>query len=122
MAQTRKAISLAELTGEGLEQTRACWAQLPAQYNAASHFIDRHLNEGRGAKIAFIDDRGPHSYAALAARVNRAGNVLSSLGMRMEERVMLCLHDSVNSTALFWGADKMSRVSGRVNALLMPDD
>ncbi|HLH75575.1 MAG TPA: benzoate-CoA ligase family protein [Candidatus Binataceae bacterium] len=122
MAQTRKAISLAELTGEGLEQTRACWAQLPAQYNAASHFIDRHLNEGRGAKIAFIDDRGPHSYAALAARVNRAGNVLRSLGVRMEERVMLCLHDSVDFIALFWGAVKIGAVPVPVNTLLKPAD
>jgi len=118
----RKAISLAELTGERLEETRARWAQLPAQYNAASHFIDRHLSEGRGAKIAFIDDQDAHSYAALAARVNRAGNVLRGLGVRMEERVMLCLHDSLDFIALFWGAVKIGAVPVPVNTLLKPAD
>lgn len=54
--------------------------ELPRRYNAASHFIDRHLAEGRGDKVAIIDDKGRYTYAELAARVNRAGNLLKAQG------------------------------------------
>ena len=40
---------------------------LPHEYNAARHFIDRHLEEGRGKKAAYIDDQGSHTYAELAS-------------------------------------------------------
>ena len=55
------------------EETRARWVEVPREYNAANHFIDRHVIEGRGNKIAYRDDRGSYSYAQLAERVNRAG-------------------------------------------------
>ena len=96
--------------------------QLPREYNAATHFIDRHLKEGRGPKTAFIDKDGRHSYAALAERTNRAGNALRELGLDMEQRVMLCLHDTVDFPALFWGAIKTGAVPVPVNTLLTGDD
>ncbi len=114
-------MDLAELSGEGVA-ARSHWAELPDQYNAAVHFIDRHLGEGRGAKIACIDDRGSYSYAELARRVNQAGNVLRRLGLKMEERVMLCLHDGVDFLALFWGAAKIGAVPVPVNTLLAVSD
>ena len=95
---------------------------LPRDYNAATHFIDRHLKEGRGGKTAFIDDRGSYTYAELASRVNRAGNVLKSLGVGMEQRVLLCLLDTIDFPALFWGAIKIGAVPVPVNTLLTPAD
>ncbi|MBP6637969.1 MAG: AMP-binding protein, partial [Sulfuritalea sp.] len=70
--------------------------RIPRQYNAASDLIQRNLLAGRGNKPAFIDDAGSHTYGELAERVNRFGNVLTGLGMRQEERVMLCLLDSID--------------------------
>ncbi|HUN52270.1 MAG TPA: benzoate-CoA ligase family protein [Candidatus Sulfotelmatobacter sp.] len=95
---------------------------LPRDYNAATHFIDRHLGEGRGDKIAFIDDHGSYSYRDLAERVNRAGNVLKSLGVGMESRVLLCLLDGIDFPALFWGAIKLGAVPVPVNTLLTAAD
>ena len=95
---------------------------LPRDYNAATHFIDRHLGEGRGDKIAFIDDRGSYSYRELAERVNRAGNVLKSLGLGMESRVLLCLLDGIDFPALFFGAIKIGAVPVPVNTLLTSAD
>lgn len=95
---------------------------LPARYNAASHFVDRHLGEGRGAKTAYIDRHGRTSYAELAERVNRAGNALRGLGMEMEQRVMLCLPDTADFPALFWGAVKIGAVPVPVNTLLTTED
>ena len=62
-------------------------------YNAAADLIERNLASGRGAKIAIIDDRGQYSYAELAERVARFANVLRGLGLRREQRILLCLHD-----------------------------
>jgi 4-hydroxybenzoate-CoA ligase/benzoate-CoA ligase len=95
---------------------------LPRRYNAASHFVDRHLAEGRGDKIAFIDDQGRHSYADLARRVNQAGNLLKAQGVRMEQRVMLCLLDGIDFPALFFGAIKLGAVPIPVNTLLTTAD
>jgi benzoate-CoA ligase family protein len=95
---------------------------VPRDYNAAVDFVDRHLAEGRGPKVAFVDDTTSLTYAALAEQVNRAGNALSSLGVRMEQRVMLLLHDTVRFPALFFGAIKIGAVPVPVNTLLTPED
>ena len=49
---------------------------VPRHYNAAVDFVDRHLTQGRGDRLAIIDDGGQYSYAEVAERVNRAGNML----------------------------------------------
>ena len=95
---------------------------LPHEYNAARHFIDRHVEEGRGKKTAYIDDQGSYTYAELAERVNRAGNVLKALGVEREQRVMLCLLDGVDLPALFWGAIKIGAVPVPISTMLKPAD
>jgi benzoate-CoA ligase len=90
--------------------------------NAASHFVDRHLGEGRAGKIAFIDSRGQHSYATLAHMVNRAGHALLALGARRGDGVILCLNDSISFPALFFGALKIGAVPVPINTLLTAED
>jgi len=96
--------------------------RLPRSYNAATDFIDRHLEQGRGARIAVKDDLGQYTYAALAERVNRAGNALRSLGVQEEQRVMIAMLDSVDFVAVFWGAMKIGAVPVPVNTLLSATD
>jgi 4-hydroxybenzoate-CoA ligase len=95
---------------------------LPRDYNAASHFIDRHLADPCRDKIAFIDDRGRYTYTELAERVNRAGNALKSLGLEMEHRVMLCLLDGIEFPSLFWGALKIGAVAVPISTMLTSSD
>ena len=96
--------------------------ELPRRYNAASHFVDRHIAEGRGQKTAFIDDKGSYSYAELAARVNRAGNLLKAQGVQPEQRVVLALLDGIDFPAMFFGAMKIGAVPVPVNTLLTTPD
>ena len=91
---------------------------LPRHFNAVSHFIDRHILEGRGDRIAVIDRDGETSYAQLADRVNRAANALHGLGLRQESRVALALLDSADYPACFWGAIKAGVVPICLNTLL----
>src|SRR5258706_5049859 len=95
---------------------------IPRVYNAAVDFVDRHLAEGRGAKVAFLDDTTELTYAGLAEQVNRAGNALRGLGVRMEERVLLVLLDTVRFPAMFFGAIKIGAVPVPVNTLLTAKD
>jgi 4-hydroxybenzoate-CoA ligase len=98
------------------------WVTVPRSYNAARHFIDRHLNEWRADKIAYIDDCGSYSYAELAARVNRAGNGLRRAGLEMEQRILLCMEDGIEFVTTFWGAIKIGAIPIPVNTLLASAD
>ena len=93
-------------------------------YNAAADLIDRNLKAGRGEKIAVIDDRGRYSYADLAARVNRFANALRGepLGIHSEQRILLCLLDTIDFPTAFLGAIKAGIVPVAVNTLLTASD
>ena len=56
-------------------------------FNVAVAFIDRHIDEGRAAKVAIRSTASADvTYGELAERVNRCGNVLKSLGIGRGER------------------------------------
>ena len=101
------------------------WAppiQLPDEFNAAEHFVDRHLREGRAAKTAIECGERKVTYGDLAKLVNRFGNALRTLGVRIEERVLLLLLDTPEFAASFFGAIKIGAVPVPVNTLLKPPD
>src|SRR6266446_2484058 len=91
-------------------------------YNAAADLIERNLAAGRGAKPAFIDDRGQYSYAEIAGRVRRFANVLRRLGVNPEQRVLVCLHDSIDFPTAFLGAITAGVVPVAVNTQLSSDE
>jgi benzoate-CoA ligase family protein len=95
---------------------------LPDEFNAASYFIDRHMNEGRADKIAIECGDIQVSYRQLSERVNQLGNGLKGLGVRIEERVLLLLLDTPEFAASFFGAIKIGAVPVPVNTLLKPVD
>ncbi|HZP86863.1 MAG TPA: benzoate-CoA ligase family protein [Burkholderiales bacterium] len=95
---------------------------IPRRYNAAVDLIERNLLEGRGDKIAYIDDLGQYTYAELAQRVNRAASVLRGLGLEMEQRVMLAHLDTVDFPAVFLGAIRAGIVPVAANTLLTTAD
>ncbi len=95
---------------------------IPRDYNAAHDIIEKNLLAGRAAKIAYIDDHGQYSFADLAERVNRSANLLTSLGLDQEERIMVCLLDSIAFPSIFLGAIKAGIVPIATNTLLTTED
>ncbi|PYX93479.1 MAG: benzoate-CoA ligase family protein [Acidobacteria bacterium] len=95
---------------------------LPEEFNAAAYFIDRNLQEGRGEKTAIECEEARLTYRQLHDRVNRIGNALRKLGVRMEERVLLLLLDIPEFAASFFGAIKIGAVPVPVNTLLRSSD
>jgi len=91
-------------------------------YNAAADLIARNLAAGRGGKPAFIDDRGQYSYAEIAERVSRFANVVRRLGVHPEQRILLCLHDTIDFPTAFLGAIKAGVVPVAVNTQLSADE
>ncbi len=95
---------------------------LPERLNAASVFVDGHLAAGRGAKTAILCRDQAVTYAQLAERVNRFGNVLHELDVRMEERVAMLLLDTPEWAYVFFGAMKAGAVAIPMNTNLKPAD
>jgi benzoate-CoA ligase len=95
---------------------------IPRDYNAAHDLIERNLQAGRAGKIAYIDDQGSYTYGDLAARVNRCANALTGLGLQPEQRVLLCLLDTIDFPAAFLGAIKAGIVPVAGNTLLTTRD
>ncbi len=96
----------------------------PGVFNVAVPFIDRHLDEGRGGKTAIVfDDTGETvSYAQLAERVNRCGNLLRSLAGESGGRVLMVVKDCPEFFYLFWGAIKAGLIPAPLNTLLRAAD
>jgi benzoate-CoA ligase len=96
--------------------------EIPREYNAAHDLLERNMRIGRAEKIAFHDDAGAITYAALAERANRFGSGLLAMGLRMEDRILLALHDTVDFPTAFLGAIKAGIVPIAVNTLLTSKD
>src|SRR6266436_3458198 len=95
---------------------------IPREYNAAHDLIQRNLRAGRADKSAFIDDLGNYTYAELDRRTSAFANVLRAQGLGMEDRILLCLHDTIDFPTAFLGAIKAGVVPVAVNTLLTQGD
>lgn len=93
------------------------------RFNAAEYFVDRHLQEGRGGRVAIECGDERITYAQLSERVNRFGAGLrDSLAVRMEERVFLLLPDIPEFAYCFFGAIKLGAVPVPINTLLRANE
>ena len=103
--------------------TRPPTIHIPRQYNAADDLIERNLLAGRGTKTAYIDDNGEYTYHQLALQINRcASGLRNTLALRQEDRILLCLHDTIAFPVAFLGAIKAGVIPIAVNTLLTQHD
>lgn len=88
--------------------------------NAATYFVDRHLEEGRGANLAFREAQTGRSltYEALSQQSGTAASALVALGMMREERLAMLVLDQIEFPVLFWGALKAGIIPVPLNTLL----
>jgi benzoate-CoA ligase len=91
-------------------------------FNAATYFVDRNLDEGRGDNTAIVYSGSKLTYREVADNVNRTGNALLDLGVEMENRVMLLMLDCPELVFSFFGAIKIGAVPVPVNTLLKSHD
>ncbi len=91
-----------------------------AHGNAADWFVDRHLREGRGDRVAFTDPARSLSYADLHAESARFAAGLAAHGVGQERRIALVMQDTVEFPVVFWGALRAGVIPIPVNTLLPP--
>jgi len=96
--------------------------EVPERFNAVSHFVDRHLAEGRGGRTAFRFAGRSVTYAEVAMRANRLGQALLARDVQMEQRVLLALPDRPEFAEAFWGAMKIGAVPVPVSDALPADE
>lgn len=95
---------------------------IPEQFNAASAFLDRNVQEGRATQPAIYYQGQTFTYGQIAELANRVGNGLRDLGVEQEQRVALLLLDSPEFAASFFGAMKSGAVPIPINTALRPND
>ena len=94
----------------------------PQPFNVAVPFIDRHIQENRGERIAIQCANQTVTYGFLAEQVNRCGNALLNQGVTAGDRLMMVVKDTPAFFYLFWGAIKAGVIPVPVNTLLRVDD
>src|ERR1700750_183829 len=90
-------------------------------YNAVTWLLDRNVEEGRGAKLAFTDTVSELSYAELQKGSRRVASMLRRLGVRREERVAMIMLDTIDFPIVFLGAIRAGIVPVPLNTLLTSD-
>src|SRR5262249_112859 len=95
---------------------------LPAQFNVATWFVDRHVTDGRGAAPALHYENRVLTYGDVFDLTNRTGNALRALGIDAEDRVLLLCLDAPEFLGAFWGAIKIGAVPIPVNTLMRAAD
>ncbi len=96
--------------------------ELPERMNAAQVFVDSHIPAGRGEKPAILCGDRVVTYQQLYEDVNRFGNLLKSLDVRMEERVATLLLDTPEWAVTFYGTMKTGAVTLPLNTNLKSSD
>jgi benzoate-CoA ligase family protein len=91
-------------------------------FNVAGPLIDRHLAEGRSAKVAIRTASEDVTYGRLAEGVNQTGNMLRAAGLKPGERMIMVVKDCPEFFYLFWGAVKAGIVPIPVNTMLRAAD
>ena len=93
----------------------------PKNYNAASDLLEGNLNAGRGNKAAFIDPLRQVTYAELDVEARQAAQLMMSLGLRREDRVVMIMLDTVEFPAVVLGGILAGIVMVPLNTALAND-
>ncbi|WP_344598684.1 benzoate-CoA ligase family protein [Actinomadura vinacea] len=87
-------------------------------FNAADHLVDRHLRAGNGDRPALITPGRTLTYRQLSDEVRRVAAGLRALGVRPEERVLMCMADDVELFAALLAAMRVGAVAVPCSTML----
>lgn len=76
-------------------------------YNNTSYFLDENIRKGRGDRVALYYQDNETTYHKLVELTNKIGNALKDIGVEIENRVYLALHDSPEFVASFYAVQKI---------------
>jgi len=91
-------------------------------FNQAVFLTERHIREGRGEKVAIYYQGEGITFRELAERADRFGDLVRTLGVGPEDRVLLVLWDCPEYFYSFLGAMKIGAIPVPVNTMGRPED
>jgi len=89
-----------------------------ARFNATDYLVDRHVEAGDGARVAVRTDASSLTYAELSAEIDRVVAGLRALGVRPEQRVLMCMTDGLELFSAILAAMRMGAVAVPVSTML----
>lgn len=92
-----------------------------AHGNAVDWFVDRHVRDGGGGRIAFQDPWRTLTYGELETATRRFAGALAALGIGRERRIVLLMQDTIDFPVVFWGALRAGIIPVPINTLLTPE-
>ena len=90
----------------------------PEQFNMADYFLGDRIKEGKGDRVAVYCEDKQYTFSDVQQMANRAGNALLSLGVAMEDRVLMVLPDSIEFVAVWFAIAKVGAVITMVNTIV----
>ena len=96
--------------------------RFPDRFNLADYLLEHNLSAGRARKVAVVCGERRYTYAEIDEQACRAGNALSELGVRMEDRVLIVLPDGAEFVATWLGTLKIGAVFAMANTIHTADD
>ncbi|HEX7927048.1 MAG TPA: AMP-binding protein, partial [bacterium] len=96
-------------------------SEIPSAFNVADFYILPHLKARAGSPYMTCGDQ-VLTFGQLHENANRVGNALRALGVQMEDRVMMLMHDTLSFPPVFFGAIRIGAVAVPVNTLLSAKD
>ncbi len=96
--------------------------RFPERFNMATYFLDDRIEEGFGDKVAVYFKDEKYTYSQVQQMANRMANALVSLGVEMEDRVLMALPDSIEFVATWFAIAKIGAVITMVNTILPTAD
>ena len=96
------------------------------EFNVSEALVDANVQRGRGDKEVYIYDRDSEtrrlSYRELLELVNRTGSGLRSIGVSLENRVMILEDDTPEAVACVLGAIKIGAIPFVANTMMTSND
>jgi benzoate-CoA ligase len=87
-------------------------------FNATEYLLDRHLADGHGDRTAVVCGPATLTYAELAGETRRVAAGFAAIGVRPEERIMLCMADGVELLTGILGAMYLGAVPVPVSTMV----
>lgn len=89
----------------------------PEHFNQAAFLADRHVTEGRGARVAYRFGDRQITYEQLVSDANRAGNALVAIGLERGQRAAVVMPDRPELVFMYLGAMKAGIIPVPLNPL-----
>jgi benzoate-CoA ligase len=94
------------------------YSRIPVELNMCDVLVDENIRQGRGQKTAFLFEDKKLTYDWLLENVCQAANAFDGLGLDIEHRYMILLHDCPQFAVSFLGGMRLGAVPVCVSTML----